>query len=366
MDTASNPPIDAYARAAVIFVPGLTRSLVDRGALPTVRAAMDRTPHAGVVPSFPCAPSVVQASVLCAQLPSEHGVMGAAFASVGDSLRPKVPTLLDRLTAGRPACARAIGLAIEPHSAASAAIVDAGIGKTAPPAPPWDAAGPPADKARAQQLAEAWRAPGIQLTATGLDALAASLLRAGALDAATMTAARQTDLLLAQLLAARPSDVNLLVCGAPAFAAIRAGVRLDELAARCGAVFHACEGAVACLRLPAAARRAAVDLLLGTAGVERVLERDAAISWGFATPSADDLVVLAEPGWAFQRNGQPLPAACAGHPDASDEDEPLALWWGDAGTKPCPPRVHDYRLGTTLAHAIGLPVEGLRDRPLGG
>jgi hypothetical protein len=291
-------------------------------------------------------------------------VFGAASGPIGHAARPQVPTLFDRLAAQLAAAsARAIGLAID---VASAADTSTARPEPTPEVQSLDPMGTMPDDARAQLLVRAWTDPAVRLTAVALDALATSLLRAGPGDAATITAARDADRLLSAVLSNRPPDSALLICGAPTYAPVRAGIPMAELAARSGAVAQGCEGSVARLLIPTATGAAARDRLLASAGVERILDRDAAASWGFATPPPGAVVVLAEPGWAFLEEGSNLPAACAGHPDAADEDEPLAMWWGEAASEPWPPRVHDYRLGTTIAHAIGVTIAGSRDRPLTG
>ena len=339
----------------LLFVPALDRGLVEGGAMPWLHEATRRYPTAGLVPSFPCLPSVVLASTLSGQVPASHGIHMSQ----------------DLETSGR-------------HTAEE---------KTQPERSLWITEriagaelGLAADWAR---YAQPIRGQSVLTLTEGTELVRQGRLRCllGAItslhDAAVsegphtpfhLKAGSGLDSSLESLASSLPGSTTLLLVGAPGAAPVHrhlgaavagdlsrpGGVETIDPSPESidGVLAWDAEGAVARLRLDPARAAETIDELLAIDGIERVLFGEGLGSWG-ATANDDELFVLTEPGVSFEQ-GQGV----MGHPELEKCHSPLLVSIGPGENEAWPAEIHDYRVAPSVLQYLGLSCDDLPDRPL--
>lgn len=296
----------------VVLVPALGRGLLEGGALPRLHAALPASRIAGLVPSFPCLPTTVEASALRGQKPSRHRVRLS-----GDDASPAHPTVGERLEAlgGR-------------------SFVDAGV----------------------QPLSAAARADPPELTLIRHTGLLQAALGAGPSSAERLEAAAQFDEELAGLRSRLSAESTLVVVGAPG---VRAAEKTIQLPEDLGPKVQDLESGL--LRMKPLGDEEADEVqerLLHCRGIERVLRGEGLSSWGAALENErGECYALAQAGWSFDEQ-----AASLGHPEISPDESGLLIAFGTAAGPAWPPELHDYRIAPSLARRFELSEDEYLDR----
>lgn len=143
----------------------------------------------------------------------------------------------------------------------------------------------------------------------------------------------------------------VVVCGGPAFEAVRGRIDTAELANDATS-----QGALLWVRAEGD-RQMLRDALLRRPGVERTFSNAALEMWGAPTLDEDEMLFLAEPHWSFDL----AEASVCGRP--MSEARPIVLVAGGGGPA-WPSEVHDYRLAPSLARFLGVESPDFDDRPL--
>lgn len=297
----------------LLFVPGLGRRVLDGGAMPRLRSAVDPARRAGLVTGFPSLPASVEASALRGQVSGRHRV---------------------RLAADEPALAHpTVGELLEARVAGS--LHDLGN------APLYDLR---------DEL------PGV-LALARRPALADTARREGLDSEARHAAAAALDEEIADECARSAPDTGLLVVGGPA---LRGAGRKVALPPSLDPQRLEVESAILRVELRSAEEREEWrEALLCCPGVERVLGGEALESWGAATShESRQLYALAQEGWSFEEE-----EASLGHPECTPGENGVLLYLGARHGAAWPPELHEYRIAPSLARHFGLESAAFADRP---
>jgi hypothetical protein len=288
----------------LVYAPALVTGLLEGGGLPRLDRMRRQGRFAGLVPSFPCLPSVVEASSLRGVPPGLHGRLLPR-----DPCREDAPGI-EELLAARDAAAVTTLDRLDPGAVVGALETERRLVLV-----------------RENAVLHAGRGAG-RTSADRRDA-------AWALDAA-----------LGALVDA--IDVPLLLVAGPGLRGAGAVLEVDGLEV---------EGMLGRMRVEEADEKEAIrKRWLARPGVERVLAGEGLAAW-VGAPLADTVLVLAREGWSFQDE-----AATVGHPEAEEGERGFLLYRGPIRGGTWPAEIHDHRIAPTLARRFGLDAGHHTDR----